>query len=405
MNKIRILVLTHQYLSESDYMSGFIHDQVNQLMLEGCEPVVVVPTPYSPRFLWFKEKWKDYGQQVLFDIKDEIPIYYPRYICMPGKWFHSMSSYAMRYGLIGSVDAIIGKIKPNIIYAYTATPDGYMGLLLKKKYNIPLVCSLRGSDINVYPEYNRSTYDQTKKVLLEADFITSVSYALKKSAESISHPRREIQVIYNGCNVHEFKNNRNSRYILRKKLGISKQAQALIFVGGLLKEKGVHELLEAFLAYLSSIHPNLHLIYVGDGPEYQNISNTILSKKLSHRIHLVGGKPNSEINQWLSTADIFVFPSYFEGLPNAILEAMACGLPVVATDVGGIPEIVENGKSGILIGTRSANSIATAIQFLLENTEMRERMGQEGRNIIKNRFTWDRGAKELKKIYLNILKG
>ena len=133
------------------------------------------------------------------------------------------------------------------------------------------------------------------------------------------------------------------------------------------------------------------------------LKKIIDSHELSNKVHLVGRKIPSEIPWWLSAADIFALPTYHEGSPNVVREAMACGLPVVATRVGGVPEVVEDGESGILVDKKDVTSLVEAIRALINSPDMRKKMGKRGREIIEDNFTWNKNAKDLREIYEKVL--
>jgi len=402
MEKIRVLVISSMYPKNIDPTAGiFVQNQIEHFTNVDCRVNVISPLPYSPRILWVRAKWKEYGQVPKYDVIDGISVYYPRYIRLPGTWFHSISCYAMYYGIGRVLGSVIKEFKPHILHAYTATPGGYVGLMAKKKYDIPLVCSLEGSDIDIYPKYDRHTYNLIKRVICEADQITTVSSALKAVAEAIAKPEKEIQVVYNGCNLETFTYNKEAGLQIRKNLGISSEERVIIFVGHLLRDKGVFELADAFIQ-LNSKHSDLHLVFVGEGPEYQALNEIIFSNGLDNKIHLVGRKLHSEIPRWLSAADMLVLPSYHEGLPNVVLEAMACSLPVVATKVGGIPEAI-NKDNGILVDRKDVSSLVRGIGELLKDERRCREMGERGREIVEEKFTWKNSAIKLRRIYEKLI--
>jgi glycosyltransferase involved in cell wall biosynthesis len=156
--------------------------------------------------------------------------------------------------------------------------------------------------------------------------------------------------------------------------------------------------------YLSKQYPNLHLLIIGNGPEYQYIKEQALKNGLQDKIHLAGVQPHNKIPDFLSAGDIFVLPSYNEGLPNAVLEAMACSRPVVATKVGGIPEAVRNGETGFLINEKDVGSLVNAINKLLSNEKLCTEMGLSGRKVIEQKFSWEYNAKEHIKIYEKLIQ-
>lgn len=405
MKKIRVLVLSHMYPRKTAPISGiFIHQQMKALLKEGCQIKVISPVPYAPRIFWTNPRRKGYGQTPLFDLFEGIPVYHPRYICAPGKWFHGISCYTLYQGINKFVSSMMKKFQPHILHTHTATPDGYTGLILRRKYNISLVCSFRGSDINIYPKYDRLISHLTKKVISEADQIITVSNALKRVTETIAKPKKEIRVIYNGCDFKKFIFKSTSKSMVRKKLGISSGSKVLIFIGNLTKTKGIYELTEAFVR-LSNQNSNLHLIIIGDGPGRLLLKKRLFQVGLQKKMHLMGKRPHSEIPHLLNASNIFVLPTHYEGLPNVVLEAMACSKSVVATRVGGIPEIVKNGKTGFLAKPKDVDSLVEAIDFLLSHPGEAKKIGERARKLVLENYTWEKSAEKTIKVYREVLAG
>lgn len=380
----------------------FIHNQAKYLAKAGCEVMIISPVPYAPRLLRFKSRWKKYGMVAGFDEIDGVPVHYPRYIHLPAQWYHGLSCFAMYIGINRLLNSMIKFYQPHLVHAHTATYDGYVGLMIKKKFNLPLVCSLRGSDINIYPHYEKLTMHLTRRVISGADRLISVSSALKNAAMGLENPAKEIQVVYNGCDFNDPHGSGEFRKMTRSKLGISSKDTVLIFAGSIDKDKGIFELINAFKK-LKQKRADLHLILLGDGPETGDVKKILLSNDLGRRIHLTGSRPHKEMFLWLKAADLFVLPTYYEGLPNAILEAMACGLPVISTRVGGIPEAVIDGESGILINSKDEDALRSAIEFLLNSNGLAMEMGRNGRAIIERKFSWQRNAEETVRIYEDII--
>jgi len=380
----------------------FIHNQIRHIAQAGCTIKVIAPVPYSPKVLWNNDKWKNYGNIPLSDTMDGIEVAYPRYINIPGKWSHLLSTYSMCSPIKINIDQVIRKFKPHIIHAHTATPDGYLGLTIKMKYNLPLVCSLRGSDIHTYPYNDSVTYRLTRKVILNADQILSVSDALRISAEQIAKPKNPIKVVYNGCELPPLANFQIKRGEIRSQLGIGENDVAIIFVGDIDKVKGIFELMEAF-KLLKSKYPHLHLILLGDGPDRQPVLNMISSGIDNANVHLIGKIPHDDVYHWLRASDLFVLPTYNEGLPNALLEAMACGLPVIATNVGGIPEVVRHGQNGILIEARNVNTLYQSIEKMLADPEIARNMGSSANRLIQQNFSWLNNAGKMMEIYKELI--
>jgi len=147
----------------------------------------------------------------------------------------------------------------------------------------------------------------------------------------------------------------------------------------------------------------VHLLIIGNGPERRTIENIVDSSNMGKKVHIMGERLHEEIPKYLSTADIFALPSYTEGLPNVVLEAMSCSLPVVATRVGGIPEVVEEGISGILVDKKSLDALKQGMERLIRNESLAKEMGINGRKIVMKKFSWNRNAEEVIKTYDEII--
>jgi len=193
---------------------------------------------------------------------------------------------------------------------------------------------------------------------------------------------------------------------LRVGLGIGPEKRVLLMVGRLSREKDHHTLLEAVRGLRSAarggIAPWPHLLIVGDGPERTRIEQSIRALDLVDAVTLVGQAPSAE--PYYGVADVAVLSSLTEGSPNALLEAMAARVPVVATTVGGIPEIVSHGESALLIEPRDGDAMRRAIEAVLRDQALARRLADRAHEIILGRHTPDFRAQRLIEIYRRVLR-
>ena len=179
----------------------------------------------------------------------------------------------------------------------------------------------------------------------------------------------------------------------------------LLFVGRISTGKGLHILIKS-LQYLKK---NVRLVIIGpqdwDVNYYRNILKMIEkeNRKGNHEIKYLGALEPFELVEWYQKATLFILPSFIEGFPVTILEALACETPVIATPVGGIPEIIRNGETGILIRQNTPAYIAKAIQYLLENRDVRLRMGRKGREYVVRKHSLENVCKKLHAIYKQLI--
>ena len=400
--EIRILVISRLYPNRLNNSHGiFVHRQIEHLIRNRCKAIVVAPKPWSPKILWFRKKWRNYGLIPKHDRLSDIELYYPSYLRFPGKWNYPFSGILVFFCIIKLIRRIRKEFQFEIIYSNTDVTDGHASILLAKRFGIPVVLMSRG-ELNIWPHTGKLANLACKKVLNECDQIITVSNDLKQIAENLARPKVRIQVVYNGCDTEMFRD-LGDKSRIRQDLKFPKDAMVLMYLGSIEKDKGVYELFEAFDA-LAKRYKKLHLIMIGDGPDRDAINFLARKSGCQNRMWTPGGKINSELPLWLNASDIFVFPSHYEGLPNSVMEAMACERPVVATNIGGIPEIVEEGVTGYLVKVGDVKSLVLKIDALLSNESLRKTMGMKGRKKLLSHSSWDRNALKLAGILRNSVK-
>jgi glycosyltransferase involved in cell wall biosynthesis len=218
-------------------------------------------------------------------------------------------------------------------------------------------------------------------------------------------PAKKITIIHNGVDTRHFAIPPQSRDAIRHRLGFTEADSVLIMVARLHPGKGHRVLLDAMRQLLHS-HPNLKLVCLGEGEGEPELRAKCESLGLAHCVRLAGYQEN--VPEWLAAADINVLPSFYEGLPLTILEAMASGLATVASNVGGIPEAIEDGVSGLLVPPGDPHRLAQALSFLLRDGAARVRIGQAAQARVLRHFLLEQQVRGTKKMYLELcdaLKG
>jgi glycosyltransferase involved in cell wall biosynthesis len=211
-------------------------------------------------------------------------------------------------------------------------------------------------------------------------------------------PRERITTIVNGIDPDRFQSP-ESRSELRQKLNLPTDRPVIISVGRLTRPKGYPYLLGALVLMASEARP-LTLI-VGDGPDRHDLESQITRLKLEHDVQLLGNR--RDVPDLLAAADLFVLASLWEGLPLALLEAMASGLPSVVTAVGENSKLIRDGTSGLLVPPADGPALADAIRRLLYQPLQRKRMGQAAREEVKRRFSIERCIKAHENLYEELL--
>jgi len=212
-------------------------------------------------------------------------------------------------------------------------------------------------------------------------------------------PAKKIAIIHNGVDTRRFSVLQDARNAIRHALGFTEADSVLIVVARLHPGKGHRVLLDAMRQLLHS-YPKLKLICLGEGqgePELRALCETF---GLAHCVRLVGYQQN--VPEWLAAADINVLPSFYEGLPLTILEAMASGLPTVASNVGGIPEAIEDGVSGLLVPPGDARRLAEALSLLLRDAATRAQIGHAAHTRVLRSFVLEQQVSSTEKMYLDL---
>jgi glycosyltransferase involved in cell wall biosynthesis len=265
----------------------------------------------------------------------------------------------------------------DLIHAHYALPQGLLGVLLRKMVRKPLVITIHGSDLTVLGR-NPFTRPLIAVVLKNADMVISVSDYLRKEALELGIPPDKIKTIPGGAPE-----------IVLKKEG---QKDSITYIGSLVRQKGVDILIEAFRE-VKKAFPAVKLRIVGNGVERKRLERQAESIE---DIYFLGSR--DDLSEVLEKSLLLVLPSREEGFGLVLLEAMAAGIPIVATNVGGIPEIVEDQVSGILVEKENPKELASGILAVLENGMLRQKLIRGGRKVAR-RYSWENMAYEVDRVY------
>ena len=394
---MKVLVLSSMFPSPADQHVGiFVLEQIRALRELGVEVVVVAPTPWAPSILKLVPRWRKYSLIPRRDNIQGLRVEYLRVPCFPGGrlfYFYGLFYFLRSCGL---VRRLIREEGIDLIHAHAIMPDGFAGVLLGQRLFLPVVCTVHGSDVNSYPYRNRPTLWATKWALKRVGHLVTVSRGLRGEVFSLVG-RRQIEVLHNGADPRKFKPRPRMEARARLRLPIDKKI--ILFVGSLVPVKGV----EFLLAAVSRLAREDTLLYVvGDGELMSALISLADDLGVQKVCRFVGRRPYDEIPYWLSAADCLVLPSLSEGLPTILPEAMLCRVPIVATNVGGVPEIIRQGDSGLLVQPKDPVMLAAAIQALLKENGGVSTMVEQAERTARAGFTWEVNAQRMLNIYQEI---
>lgn len=393
---MNILITTTTFPTwKNDNERFFVYDFAKNLSETQEEIKVIILAPHTKgakkreirgkltihRFVYFIEKWQSlcYKNGILANLKD-----------------NKLNYLLIPFLLIAEVLAI-RKIHRseniNIVHANWLIPQGLAAVIYKKIFNkkIKIICTVHGSDIN---NLNGFFMEKIKRFTQKnIDHFIAVSNDLKNK---INNPKKTT-VIPPGLDLKKFKPSLPSLQ-LKKELGITDEC--LLFVGRLVKSKGVEYLIKA-LPKVNKTFPNAKLLIIGDGPEKDDLKKLADKLKLNKNIIFLGNKKNNQLPAFYNLADVLVGPSINEGFGIVFLEALACGTPVIASDIGGIKDIIKEGQAGVMVKPKDCEALADEIIKLLSNKEKIKKINQTAPEFVKN-FNWQNNIKKHLQIYYKI---
>jgi glycosyltransferase involved in cell wall biosynthesis len=238
--------------------------------------------------------------------------------------------------------------------------------------------------------------------------VTAPSEDLLERARRLG-ARGLLELIPYGADTGALQADPAAAHAVRERLGLLSDQIVVAGIGRFVHWKGFDYLIEAH-AKASAALPQLRLVFVGDGDLREDLEARAESLGVSQTVTFVGMASRHEMPGYLAAADIVVVPSihydgYVDGLPNVALEAMAAGKPLVATRVGGLPQLVQSGENGLLVDERDSDALADAIVTLARDPDLRSRLGENGRTLIRDSMNWDVVAERFEAVYERVTRG
>ena len=357
---ISILTATTLFPNAQQPSHGiFVETRLRHLTASGqARAHVLAPVAWAPPFLPRFRKLR-----LVFDreIRNGLALEHPRYLVVP-KIGMNLAPHTLYRAMRRRLRRLLDEgFTPDLIDAHYFYPDGVAASWLAREFRLPLAITARGTDINLIPEF-----DRPRRLILDAaesaGAIITVCQALKDRLRELGAPAGKITVLRNGVDLRAFAI--KDRDGLRAKLGL--KGFVLASVGLLIERKGHYLVIEA----LASL-PNTTLLLAGSGPERQNLETLASRLGVADRIRFLGNLDQSSLCDVYNCADALVLASSREGWANVLLEAMACGTPVIGTAVWGTPEVIARPEAGLLIENRDAKSIVEAVHELRQHLPQR----------------------------------
>lgn len=391
---MKALWITSAYPSDIQPGSGVFHEtQVLALAKEGVEVTVICPVPKNPSVLRAIKKQYRANQDIppVYE-RNGVAVYRPPYTALPGQLRWAQPDKRIARAVLETMEA--EGLAPDLIHAHFAMPSGGAARIVAEKEGLPWLLTLHGSDVNVYPHYSRSAMSAFGQSVKAADYILAVGENLADKTKGMTG--RSSSVLPIGVDLTRFAAPSGTKQSIRESLQLPLDKKLVVFVGRLTKAKGIFELAAA-LEWLSE---DVALIFVGDGPGKNKLQQ---HPELNSRLFLAGQVENERVKDYLFASDAFALPSYTEGMPTVVIEALALKVPVICTNVGGVPDLFGPHKE-LLIQPKSVSSLVERIRDVVEQGGFSPDIQQELYERVQENYDAQRNAGLLKEAYLKVVK-
>lgn len=356
----------------------FVETRLRELLKTGgVETKVVAPVPWFP---FSGKRFGEYGKFAAtprFELRNGIEVFHPRYF-LPPKIGMNVAPHTLAACALPTIRKLMNDgFEFDLIDAHYYYPDGVAAGIIAKQLGKPFVVTARGTDLNLIPQH---AYPR-KLILQTAEAATAsigVCKALMDTLAELGADSSKLHVFRNGIDLERF--HPEDPAIARQNLGLPSDDTILLSVGHLVERKGHHIAIEA----LSMLQENTFLVIAGSGPERRPLEELTRRLGVADKVRFTGQLPNNELRSWYSAASALVLCSSREGWANVLLESMACGTPVIASNIWGTPEVVSCDTAGRLMKDRTAQALANEVANLLSHPPERAAVRKFAEN-----FSWD----------------
>ena len=403
---MKVCLLTHSYPRfPNDTTAPFVESTAEKLQKQGVDVTVLTPDT-----LKFARTPIDHSVNL-----QTYRYFFPRRLqrlgysntlvndCQLKRYVYLLAPFMFLSGIF-HLDWLHRKHRFDAIHAFWLLPNGFIGAVLCKVYKIPLVITMQGSDMFIAKQ-NRFFKWMATWTLKQTAMVTSVTPTFLPELAALNVPEAKRCLIPNGVDPEVFPPSSHKQLVaLRKKLSIPADNLIVFALGRIVLKKGFDFLVQAFPLVHEEV-PNVTLIIGGDGTDLAKLKTLAKRLGVSESIRFTGTISRADVPVYFHLCDIFTLPAIFDpkgnvdGCPNVILEAMACGKPVVASNISGIPVIVKDSETGILVEEKSVTQLAQALVALLTDAGKREQFGRAGHVRILNELTWDKVIEQIKDVY------
>ncbi len=384
---------------KADTTPDFVYELSNRLARKDRKIIVLAPHAYGSAKIEKLDKIQVHRFRYFIPSKLQKVAYGAGII--PNVRNNFLAKFQVLFFLISEylvAKSLARKYNPDIIHTHWIIPQGIIGTILKKIYKVPLIVTIHGSDL--FPLKNFLFKKMQKIILKNCDVCTVNSEATKNEVvRRFPEFSNKLNIIPMGVDTKIFsKNNR-----IKNKFKQYKNKKIILFVGRLNEQKGVDYLIKA-IPIVKNKFPNTLLLVIGEGEYKRELEKLVSSLSVNENIKFLGAIEHKKTADYYNLADVFVLPSITskigtEGLGLVLLEAMACGTCVIATSSGGIKFIVRDNENGLLVRERNEIDLANNIIKVLSDKKLRDKLAENGRNYVKEKYDWANIVGKFDEIY------
>ena len=405
---VDLLVLT-PYPAGQNYTGIFVRNQLFKInAYPNVRVRVIARTPHVPRILAHRKKYQDYLGIPLFYKDDTLDVYrVPYFMPFPTRWgWWYLNGLQLYFRSRGLLKRLIEESDHSsvVLHSHWLNTCGVAGALLSREFGIPHVTTLHHGGDADFSTHMPGQRLLMKSVLSSASKGIAVNEPLKKMVMNLTC-RNDIELMPMGVDVEYFSTLDNDEMRIVRDMRHNRsvnRAFNILFVGKIHRDKGVYELVDAVVNLLRK-GANIRLTLIGSKVEAHLLESRVAKEGLAKYFEFTGVLPQNKLKLYYHASDMFILPSYSEGFPCSMLEAMACRLPVAVTPVGGVPQLLKHGQNGLLFNCKSVNSIQKAIEEVMCNPDRAKALANQAFKDIQNNYSMAADAAKLVDIYRKLV--
>jgi teichuronic acid biosynthesis glycosyltransferase TuaC len=394
---VRILAISHLFPNLKEKRYGiFVARQLSEMSRLGAEITAFVPRVWCPGLLRHFDRLKNYDHKCPLCQFEGLETISVPYLRPPGNFYNRWSGLVVFRAMKSKALELHKSRKFDMIYATDFFPDGDAAVRLAKRLDLPAACLGIGVDVNITAHSSKTIYRHFVRTAKALDGTLACGQSVAGRIKSVTG--KNPLCVYGVLDLEEF-SPVPDKIQARTELNLPQDKTIALYAGYLTKRKGVYDLLEAIYKAQKKF-PDILLVICGSGPEEASMRRLIHEKGMEHTVRMAGEIEPERMNKWMQASDLFVLASHTEGMPNVVMEAMACDLPVVATAVGGLSEAVGDCDGVILVPPENIDELEKAIMKIIKDNQLKVNMQIAARKRAEENF----GAKRNARLILDYLQ-